>query len=87
MQKLVSLANIAELRERKITEGKKIAASGATVVAAIGAAIAAPAAVVMEGKWRLLQAAVTTGIWRNELLYWGDDDVAAVVDGFYEVYG
>ncbi|KAA8541362.1 hypothetical protein F0562_025319 [Nyssa sinensis] len=24
------------------------------------------------------------GIWRNELLYWGDDDVAAVVDGFYE---
>ncbi|KAA8542961.1 hypothetical protein F0562_024115 [Nyssa sinensis] len=28
----------------------------------------------------VLQAAVATRIWRNELLYWGDDVVAAVVD-------
>ncbi|KAA8537117.1 hypothetical protein F0562_029595 [Nyssa sinensis] len=28
-------------------------------------------------------AAVATGIWKSELLYWDDDDVAAVVDGFY----
>ncbi|KAA8532255.1 hypothetical protein F0562_032288 [Nyssa sinensis] len=48
--------------------------------AAFSAAVAVVLLVRKHRKWRLLQAAVATGIWRSELLYWGDDDVAAVVD-------
>ncbi|KAA8524125.1 hypothetical protein F0562_010444 [Nyssa sinensis] len=75
----------AVVKEGRKCSGESCSSNGAAAPAFQfdGAAVTVICLVRKRRKWRLLQAAVATGIWRSELLYWDEDDVAAVVDGFY----
>ncbi|KAA8530961.1 hypothetical protein F0562_005672 [Nyssa sinensis] len=82
-------SSVPVVKEGRKCSGESCSSSGAAAPAFQfdGAAVTVICLERKRRKWRLLQAAVATGIWRSELLYWDEDDVAAVVDGFYAVYG